>query len=608
MIDEEKYNPNSMPISALIGNIEAHDIAIPEIQRPFVWKKSQVRDFLDSLYKGYPTGYLIIWKSPNVKLKDGSMSSGKKILIDGQQRVTALMTAVAGFDIVDSNYNKGRIKISFNPYAAISDDPDATIFEVQSGAIAKDKRWIHDIADIFKPGFNHLRFIKQYCLENPDMNDEKLSDVLTQLMDIKNRRIGVIELAESLDIDVVTDIFIRINSNGTSLSQGDFVMSKIASDEDHGGNMLRKVIDYFAHLSVDPQNYETIGLNDEEFAASEYFPKLKWLKDYTESVYDPDCDDVLRVAFMSMYPRAKLSDLVSLLSGRDFDERTYKAEIIDDTYIKLKTGVLRVINEDNFKNFVLAIKGAGFVSNKMVNSQMAIDFAYMLYLRLKETKEADVSQIKRLVQRWYVFSILTGRYSNSPESAFYGDIRKIAENGVANVLKEMEDATLSDNFWANQVPMNLENTSSTNPTLQVYLAAQIFLKDTSLLSNSTSVRELVEIFGDVHHIFPKAYLKKNGFDKQLFNQNGNFSFLDTQVNKGISDDAPNIYFPKAFKQCETKIIECGSITDQKLLKQNLQTNCIPDGIETMDFHDYESFLKQRRALMAQKIRHYYESL
>jgi hypothetical protein len=608
MMDDEKYNPISMPISGLLGNIEAHDIAIPEIQRPFVWKKSQVRDLLDSLYKGYPTGYLIIWKSPNVKLKDGSMSSGKKILIDGQQRVTALMTAVAGFDIVDANYNKGRIKISFNPYAAISDDPDATIFEVQSGAIAKDKRWIQDIADVFKPDFSQLRFVKKYCQDYPDMNDEKLADALTQLTDIKNRRIGVIELAESLDIDVVTDIFIRINSNGTSLSQGDFVMSKIASDEDHGGNMLRKTIDYFAHLSVDPQHYDTIGLNDKEFATSEYFPKLEWLKHDNETVYDPECDDVLRVAFMSMYPRAKLSDLVSLLSGRDFDERTYKAEIVEDTYEKLKTGVLKVINEDNFKNFMIAIRSAGFVSSKLVNSQMAIDFAYMLYLRLKDTKEADISQIKRLVARWYVFSILTGRYSNSPESAFYADIRKITEIGVAEALKEMEDATLSENFWANQVPMNLDNTSSTNPTLQVYLAAQVYLNDISLLSNSTTVRDLIEIFGDIHHIFPKAYLKKNGFDKQLYNQNGNFAFLDTQVNKGISDDAPNIYFPKAFKQCETKIIECGSITDQKLLKQNLQANCIPDGIEAMDFHDYESFLKQRRSLMAQKIRHYYESL
>ena len=100
----EKYNPNSLSVGAILGLIASGDIAIPEIQRPFVWKKKQVRDLLDSLYKGYPTGYLIIWKNPNVKLKDGSISAGKKILIDGQQRVTALMTAIAGVPVINSDY------------------------------------------------------------------------------------------------------------------------------------------------------------------------------------------------------------------------------------------------------------------------------------------------------------------------------------------------------------------------------------------------------------------------------------------------------------------------------------------------------------------------
>lgn len=135
----EKYNPNSLSVSAILGLIAAGDIAIPEIQRPFVWKKSQVRDLLDSLYKGYPTGYLIIWKNPNVKLKDGSMSVGKKILIDGQQRVTALMTAIAGIPVVNDSYRKERIKIAFNPFAALSDDKDAEIFAVQDQSHLKGK-------------------------------------------------------------------------------------------------------------------------------------------------------------------------------------------------------------------------------------------------------------------------------------------------------------------------------------------------------------------------------------------------------------------------------------------------------------------------------------
>lgn len=248
----EKYNPNSLSVSAILGLIASGDIAIPEIQRPFVWKKKQVRDLLDSLYKGYPTGYLIVWKNPNVKLKDGTISAGKKILIDGQQRVTALMTAVAGIPVINSDYRKERIKIAFDPFAALSDDRDAEVFAVQDQSHLKSKRWIPDIAEVFRNDFSVYAFITNYCAENEEMRPDTLSDILTNLRAIGNRLIGVIELSDNLDIDVVTDIFIRINSKGTALSQGDFVMSKIASDETYGGNMLRKAIDYFAHLCVEP--------------------------------------------------------------------------------------------------------------------------------------------------------------------------------------------------------------------------------------------------------------------------------------------------------------------------------------------------------------------
>ena len=150
----EKYRPNSLTVSAILGLIASNEIAVPEIQRPFVWKSKQVRDLLDSLYKGYPTGYLILWKNPSVKLKDGTLSSGKKILIDGQQRITALMTAVAGIPVVNSEYKKARIKIAFDPFAALSDDKDAAVFEVQDQSHLRSKRWIADIAEVFKTGLS----------------------------------------------------------------------------------------------------------------------------------------------------------------------------------------------------------------------------------------------------------------------------------------------------------------------------------------------------------------------------------------------------------------------------------------------------------------------
>lgn len=604
----EKYNPNSLSVSAILGLIASGDIAIPEIQRPFVWKKTQVRDLLDSLYKGYPTGYLIIWKNPNVKLKDGTVSSGKKILIDGQQRVTALMTAIAGLPVINSEYKKDRIKIAFNPFEALSEDKDAEIFAVQDQSHLKGKKWIPDVAEVFKSDFSVFSFISKYCAENPEMQPETLDKILTNLRSIGNRLIGVIELSENLDIDIVTDIFIRINSKGTALSQGDFVMSKIAADENYGGNMLRKAIDYFAHLSIEPSFYDYIKENDKEFATSEYMQKLSWLKDDKENVFDPECDDILRIAFMHMYPRAKLADLVSLLSGRDFETREYKIEITEETYVKLKQGVLNVINKNNFSQFMLAIRGAGFVSNKLVNSYMALDFAYALYLRLSISKEVSVSEVKRVVQKWYVLSVLTGRYSSSPETAFYRDIRKINEVGVVKTLEDIEAAILSDNFWDVKVVQDLAYTSTINPTYLVYLAAQVAGNDMSLLSNNITVKDLIEVSGDVHHIFPKEYLKSNGFSKNLYNQDANYAYLDTQVNKSIGKKAPFEYLVEAIKQCETKEITCGSIIDIEMLKANLATNCVPYEASGMTYTDYENFLEQRRVLMAKKIKKYYYSL
>ena len=603
----EKYVPNSLSVGAILGLIASGDIAIPEIQRPFVWKKTQVRDLLDSLYKGYPTGYLIIWKNPDVRLKDGKMSAGKKILIDGQQRVTALMTAIAGIPVTNSNYRKERIKIAFDPFQAFSEDRDAEIFAVQDSSHLRSKRWIPDVAEVFKNDFSVFSFITNYCKDNPDMQPETLDKVLTKLRSIGNRMIGVIDLSETLNIDIVTDIFIRINSKGTAFSQGDFVMSKIAADENYGGTDLRKAIDYFAHLSRVPSFYDRIKEDDAAFTQTDYFSKIAWLRNEIEDVYDPDYDDVLRVAFMHKYPRAKLSDLVSLLSGRDFETREYKEEIIADTYTKLRDGVMNVFSEYNFKQFMIAIRSAGFISKKLVNSQMALDFAYTLYLILTQSHEVSTGEVKRLVQKWYVLSVLTGRYSNSPESAFARDIRLINEQGVVKTLQDIEAATLSETFWNVAVVQNLIMTSTNNPTYLVFLAAQVMMNDVSLLSNNVLVRELID-GGDVHHIFPKEYLKQNQYEKSQYNQDGNYAYLDTQVNKSIGKKAPNVYFPEAKGQCETGIITIGSITDYDQLLANLETNCVPIDVFDMDHTRYAEFLEKRRVMMAKKIRAYYEAL
>ena len=602
----EKYNASNISLEQVLSYIKSGEIAIPEIQRPFVWKPRQVRDLIDSLYMGYPTGYLIISQNPDMKSKDGSSTAGKKIMIDGQQRVTALMTAIVGSEVLDSDFKKRRIKIAFNPQASEAEDEE--IFKVQDNAILKDKRWIPDIAELFKADFGSFKFIRQYVSDNPEMDEEVLNNVLESLRNLQHCNIGVIELDASLDIDVVTDIFIRINSKGTALSQGDFVMSKIAADEIHGGNTLRKVVDYFAHLCKDGTFYNKIKEKDQVFASSGYLNKLEWLKDDKETVYDPECDDVLRVAFMHRCKRAKLADLVAMLSGRDFETREFKEEIVESTYKELEAGINNVIKGYNFTQFMLAIRSAGFTSKKLVNSVMAIDFAYAVYLLLQESKEIPVDEIKSLVQRWYVLSVLTGRYSASPESAFAKDIRAIGENGVKATLQAIEDANLSDAFWNVQLNQNLTFVSSINPTYQVFLAAQNFFKKDSLLSH-IPVGELVNLGGDIHHIFPKQYLVDNGYDKHEYNQVANYAYLDTPINIKIGKKSPKEYLNEALNAIKgTQDNSYKAIKSEAEFIKNLEDNCIPVEILEMDHTSYQAFLEARRAKMTELIKSYYYSL
>lgn len=602
----EKYNATNIPLEQILGYIKSGEIAIPEIQRPFVWKPRQVRDLIDSLYIGYPTGYLIISQSPDMKLKDGSKASGRRIMIDGQQRVTALMTAIAGIEVIDANFNKRRIKIAFNPLADPENEEE--LFKVQDNAILKDRRWIPDIAEIFRPTFDLWSFVNEYCSRNAEISGSELNKVLMRLLDIKNRQIGVITLDKELTIDEVTEIFIRINSQGAKLNQADFAMSKIAANTHYGGNVLRKAIDYFSHLAVQPDWYAGM-VKDTEFMASPFAARLRWLKDDREEIFDPDYNDILRIAFMYKFGRAKMKDLVSLLGGRDFESRDYKEEIAAESFKLLTEGVMDMMNEYSFCNFVLTIKSAGFIDSKLINSRVTLDFAYTLYLLLQTDPKIDKNQIKRYVAKWYVMATITSRYISSPETMMDMDIRRIEERGFVNYFQEVEEANLSETFWTIGLVQSLETSAVNSPFFNTFLAAQIRNGESALFSDGSKIADLISIIGDVHHIFPKKYLIRNGYtEKSKYNQIANYTYLDTQVNKAISDDAPDVYFNRAFARCETGTAAYGNITNRASLEENLTRNCIPAEIVRSPNPDYDEFLNERRKRMAQKIRTYYYSL
>lgn len=593
----QKYAVNQQLIETLLTWVNSGEIAIPEIQRPFVWDSSKVRDLMDSLYQGYPIGYVIAWRNPNVRLKDGSLSEGKKILIDGQQRVTALTAAILGQYVINKTYERVKIKIAFHP---INER-----FEVQNPAILKDKTWLPDISlaingDLFE-------IADQYFELNPDVDKKQVRNAFSNLMNIPKKQIGIIELAADLDIETVTEIFIRINSKGVVLSQADFAMSKIASNTEYNGNELRKAIDYFCHLAIAPEFYKHIVDNDKEFSNSEYFHKMQWLKTENEDLYDPDYNDLIRVAFTTQFNRGRLSDLVSLLSGRNFETRTYEDIIAEQSFATLKTGVKNFINETNFKRFLMIIKSAGFISPKLIRSQNAINFAYIVYLKLKDLGVNSVS-LESYVRRWLVYSILTGRYSGSPESAFDFDIKQISQKPFDEYLKEKEEGELSDAFWNASLPQSLDTSVASSPYFHVFLASQVKANDRGFLSKDVLVSDLISLRGDIHHLFPKDYLKKNGLDRRQYNQIANYVYMQSEINIKVGNKPPKDYFEVINSQIITNQQYVSGISTEMQLIDNLNMNCVPIEIQNMGIDDYSDFLIHRRKLMAIKIKEYYQSL
>lgn len=596
-----KYEVNNSSVESILAWIKQGEIAIPEIQRPFVWDASKVRDLIDSLYKGYPVGYIITWKNPDVKLKDGTLASGKKVLIDGQQRITALTAAIVGQEVIGNNYKKKRIKIAFNPIEEI--------FEVSNPAIQKNSQWIDDIASVFSNDFSSWSFVPEYCKKNNINDFEKIGSAINKLIQIKNNSLGIIDLSHTLDIEVVTEIFIRINSKGVVLSQADFAMSKISSNEAYGGDIIRKTIDYFCHLIQNPSDFEAIKSNDIDFVNCDNFNAIKWIAKENEELYVPSYTDLLRVAFTSKFSRGKLSDLVSLLSGRDFETREYKDEIAKESFERLHKGVLSFVNETNFKRYIMIVKSAGIVDSSLIRSQNVLNFGYILYLTLKD-KGMKANKIENLVRRWIVLSILTGRYSSSPESAFDYDIKRFNDSDDVDALvRNVEEGELSDAFWNNILVTKLNTSVTSSPYFNMFLIAQISSSDKGFLSKNIDVRSLIEQRGDVHHIFPKSYLQINGINnRSQYNQIANYVYMQSEINIKIRDKAPNVYFGELKKQCEDKNLVYGGIDSIEELKDNLVQNAIPVDVFDMDINNYQEFLNKRRILMANKIKEYYRSL
>lgn len=584
-----KYSVDNVKVEDLLAWINQGRVGLPEMQRPFVWSSTKVRDLIDSLYNGYPIGYIVTWLNPAAKLKNDSDSNNKEIIIDGQQRLTALKAALNGDKVIDKHYKRERIKISFKP--------SEEIFATRNVATEKDPRWIDDISLIFQPGYNSWKFVD----ENADRLGMKKSDsgnVLQKVKDISQCEIGNISLSDELSIDAVTNIFNRINSKGVTLSSADLAMSRLSADHSHNGNNIRKQIDYFVQLFNDPTLLTNIEDVDPEFINSKYFDRIKWIVFDKTRIYVPNYSDILHVILAFTYKRGKLTDLVSLISGRNFQTRDFSEQAMDENYQKLLQGASQVFSKLNFQRFTMILRDLGMRNSGKLGlvGYGTLNFAYILYLYLQCELHLSKDKIDSLVKRWVVMSALTGRYSGSSESAIERDIKAISQSGdPVATMKTILGRELTDNFWSITLPEALQRQTTQTSSWRIFQMSQVYSGDRAWLAKDTRAETVMEEEGNIHHIFPRAYLRANNFSKAEINQIANYVWLTRPRNLNIGDRAPKDYLHD-------------SQISQFLNEQNNAENAIPADLPNYDFHNYHHFLEQRRQLMAEKIHHYYDEL
>lgn len=593
----DNYKITQYSVSSILGYVENSQIAIPEIQRPFVWKGEEVRALIDSLYEGYPIGYLIVWQNSQVRVRNFGKGGTKKILIDGQQRVTALMAALLGKEVLDEQYQSHRIRIAFNPLA----DKGEERFVVCDTKHEEDSRWIPDISIFFRRDFSFRQFEKEYKEANPDEDFTPLEESVDTLKEIVKHQVGVIELSFLLDIDVVSEIFIRINLQGKPLNQEDFVMSKISVNEQYGGDYIRNCIDYFCHLLREPSFYQVLQQNETEFFNSEYGKALTWCQNEEQSLYIPSYADVLKVLLISYFGKTRIGDLVHLLSGRDgekkiFSKKEISKKVSEEAFEKLGAGVKAFVCEENFQGFQKALKKAGYSCSRLLYSQSVLNYCYAMYL-LMYRQGIGEKERESLLSKWITMAMITGHYQSGGESTVQKDYANAQEEGFASYLAQIEELKLTDEFYNNILPEKFTSTTARTAPFLAYVATQCARGVHSLYSDVT-IEELYKNKTESYQILPKAYLAKCGYKtREIYGQVANLTYISKETKDIIRKKSPVDYKVDLEKAIGIEKI-CTS------LKENGLTETIFTANET----DVIQILADRRRQMASEIRDFYKTL
>ena len=574
-------------LDQLLAGISLGTIGLPDIQRPFIWKAVRVRDLFDSMYQGYPVGHLLLWAHPGDEgAKDvgveGKPKSPDVLILDGQQRLTSLYSVMCDKEVRDKDHRTYRIQIAFNPLSGTFAVPDA--------AITRDPEYIADITELWNSGEGGFAFTTRF-LESLQSSRElstqerkTIADNISRLEALEKYPFIGLELAGTLEEERAAEVFVRINSEGVTLKQADFILTLMSVFQEK----LRVQLEEFSREARQPSASGPSPFN--------YF-------------IQPSPDQLLRVSVGVAFFRGRLKHVYTMLRGKDMETGETSPEIRDRQFKELADAQEQVLDLTTWLSFHKALMSAGYASGDLISSENAILYAYTLFILGKNRFGVDHSTLRRAIARWFFMSSLTGRYTNSPESAIEEDLAKLRNKTTAAeflaVLDQEIAAALTADYWAITLPNDLATSAARSPTLFAYYAAMRLLRAQVLFSNLT-VSELLDpaIKGkksavNRHHLFPRGYLKKTGNDElRSINQIANFTLVEWEDNIDISDDPPSAYVP----ECEHKFTR---VHGAEALAAQYATHALPENWWMLD---YEAFLTKRRSLMAAVIRQAFNTL
>lgn len=573
-------------LDGLLHFIDLGDIALPDIQRPFVWSNAKVRDLFDSMYRGFPVGYFLFWENTNetgvkqIGVGAKQHVTAARLIVDGQQRLTSLYAVFRGKKVLDADYKERQIEISFRPRDGK--------FDVADAAIRRDPEWIPNISELWADGKSSYTLVKQFLAqvrEKADLSDddeEAIAHNLDRLFDLRKYPFTALEIASSVDEEQVADIFVRINSEGVKLNQADFILTLLSVFWEDG----RRELENFCRAS------RTVPSGAAKASPFNHF-------------IQPDPDQLLRVAVAYGFGRGRLKSVYQILRGKDPETGKYTAERRDEQFDILKGAQEKVLNLTYWHQFLSALIGAGFRSREMISSNNALLFSYAFYLMGRVRYQVPEHLLQKTIGRWFFASSLTGRYTSSPETVLDADLARFRSITDADAFLAVLDGILSseltNDFWEITLPANLDSSSARNPELFAYIAAQNKLGAPVLFSHKT-VRDLIDPAIqsrkkalERHHLFPRAYLERNGVtERRAINQLANYALLEWPDNLDISDADPKDYVPE--------IEERFGENEWRAMHEH---HALPESWQTMDYGD---FLDARRKLMAGIIRRGYDQL